>query len=302
MNQRLLHRQVAAGALRAALFALGLSSAGMQAQDIPPSLAGQYAASPAQSLSDEFNDTVLDSAKWAYRTQGRHWGTGPEYVAFVEEDGDRFVSIRGKWAERNGSGIVTKAQAHFGFYAIRWRTEGISPKWKTPWHPAIWMAAQNCATGDDARSIPRTARNVEIDFVEYWHQPLWHSQTIAWDRSRPKGTKPLDQKLRPTNKDFATTKTGWQVHGLEYHPDHLQLWQKVQGRWQPIGRRVPITDQPTSHDSLNEAYATPGYWILSNKQHWEIVSRVYKGKPDRSRFRFADSSLDVDYFRYYPLK
>ena len=271
--------------------------------DVPPCIAELYADSTDKDVSDEFNTGILGLNRWAYRTQnGTNWGTGTDYVYFVTLGNDSFVSIKGNWSERKGSGLSAKREVHFGFYSIRWRTANISPQFKTPWHPAIWMAGRNFASGSDARAIESCLSNIEIDFVEYWHQPIWYVQTIAWDRSNPKKTVQTIQKLRTKNKDFPTTESGWQVHGLEYHPHYLQLWQKVEGQWKPIGRKIPINDEPTSHDSLHKAHAQAGYWILSNKYHWENVSAFYKGKVDLSEFRLEDSALQVDYFRYFPLK
>jgi len=273
------------------------------AQDVPPGVAGMYASVSDAGISDEFNAGSLDTIKWAYRTKGgNEWGTGPDYVGIVSENQDRFVSIKGDWSRRKGSGIASKTKAHFGFYSIRWRTAGINPKWKTPWHPAIWMAGENFAAGSDARSISRKPKNIEIDFVEYWHHPIWHSQTIAWDREDPKNVIHPNQNLRPKNTDFPTVATGWQVHGLEYHPDYLQLWQKQGRGWKPVGRMIPINSEATTPDSLNEAHASPGYWILSNKNHWSSVVKFYKGNPNLEEFRFENSALHVDYFRYHPLK
>jgi len=124
------------------------------AQDVPPSVADLYANLADARVSDEFNVGGVNAEKWAYRTKGGdEWGPGSDYVEIVTENQDSFVSIRGDWSQRKGSGIASKNEARCGFYSIRWRTAGIGPQWKTPWHPAIWIAGQNFAAGSDARTI-----------------------------------------------------------------------------------------------------------------------------------------------------
>ncbi len=273
------------------------------AQQVPASIVNRYASTADPSVSDEFNSPSLDTNKWAYRTlwPGSLWGTGPQYVQMLQDGSDQYVSIRGDWSERKGSGIATKVETHFGFFSVRWRTDNIVVGSPTPWHPAIWMAAHNVASGSDWRSIPPTDYNLEIDFVEYWHQPLWHSQAIAWDHSGSQTTTEAF-KLRDPNDDFATTQTGWQEHGLEYHPDYLQLWTKQNGVWVAIGNRIPISDDPNQTGAIYRDFATPGYWILSNKEHFDVVasSPAWENTDDYSAFRFEDSSLDIDFFRYFP--
>lgn len=236
---------------------------------VPPDIAAKYASMTDKTASDEFNGASLDARKWGYRTEGEGWATGPEYVKMIEEGATRYVSIQGKWGARKGSGISAKNPTYFGFFAVRWRTDGIIWNKNTPWHPAVWMAAQNFSTGADRRIIPDADKNLEIDLIEIWNDPVWHCQTIAWDRSKPMPpNKVPTQILRERKNDFPSHSNGWQEHGLEYTPEYLQLWQKVGGKWKAIGERVEIRKGENSKSAVNKEHATPGYWILSNKDHF----------------------------------
>lgn len=190
----------------------------------PPAVAGLYAAEPDERASDESNASALNTNRWAYRTHNgpEWWGTGPEYVTFESEGDVRCVAIRGRWAERQGSGIITREPANFGFYAMKRRTDGTAPEKHSPWQPAVWMAGQNFASANDSRSI---------------------------------------------------------------------------------GKRVPVNDEPTNAESLNREHAAPGCWILSTKDQFENTRNRwhFRNGLDESLFLFADSSLDIDYFRHFPL-
>ena len=278
------------------------------AGDLPEEIQSSYSQKPSQLVSDEFNTGSLDRDKWAYRTQnGDIWGIGTDYVAFEKEGELDYISIKGTWPERKGGGIVTKNEAHFGFYSVGYRTTGIQLDRKTIWHPAIWMAGRNFAEGDDHRVIADAKQNVEIDLLEYYFFPDWNSHVIAWGSKRSDGKDgPYSQKMVRSAQDFGTRESGWQQLGLEYRPDYFQLWRKESDGWKRLGKRVPIDDAPTSEESMNRAHAKPGYWILSNKYHFEQVKKSWllrdRKEGEYDDFRFEDSSLDIDFFRYYPVK
>ncbi|MEM1082901.1 MAG: hypothetical protein AAGI48_02175 [Verrucomicrobiota bacterium] len=266
---------------------------------LPEEIAGDYANTPQASVSDEFDGDTLNRKKWAYRMipkGSKEWGEGDKYVS-MERDGDTgYVAIRGNWDERKGSGLAGMNVAQFGFYSTRWRTVGIELGKITPWHPAIWMAWENTAGGDEYRRIPMTPRRLEIDLMEYWHQPVWQIQSVGWG----KGNLGM-QKMRLAAPDFPTEKTGWKTVGVEYTPTYLQAWEIKEGKWHQVGKSIPFVEGETSPTQLNKGHVQPGYWILSNKLHWSAVEKVYDGTPDLSKCLLEDSSLDVDFFRFYPL-
>ena len=263
---------------------------------LPPEIVHIYENQVDSSISDEFDDESLNTDKWAYRTRNNPtiWGT-QNYVRMIDQEEAKFVSIRGRWSERKGSGIAQKEPSHYGFHVIRWRTVGISPNKRTPWQPSIWTSTENFSSGDDFRSIDTNGKFTEIDFVEYWYNPVWHSQTITWEN----GSKTRTQIMRPNADDFPNG--NWQVHGLEYHPDYFQLWEETENGWEKSGAKIPITNDPNSSANVNRDFAKAGFWILSNKYHWEEIQNAYDGNPPLETFRFSDSWLHVDYFRYYPL-
>lgn len=263
---------------------------------LPLEILTKYKRKADYSISDEFNSSSLNRNKWAYRTQKdpAYWGT-TDYVKMVNQKGTTFLSLRGNWKERKGSGIAAKKAVKFGFHIMRWRTVGIEPNKSTPWHPSVWTSVSNFASGADARSFNPNGKFTEIDFVEYWYQPIWHTQTIAWKD----GKVDKIQRLRDNNKDFPNGT--WQVNGLEYHPNYLQLWKKNGNKWVKDGKRVPINKKSNTDYRLNKYFAKAGYWILSNKYHFEDTKRLFNGNPPLEDFKFEDSWLHIDYFRFYPL-
>lgn len=272
-------------------------------ETLPAQLAQRYSDLDL-TISDEFNTLNLDHEKWTYRTRnGDDWGVGKPFVNIIAQENISFLSLRGILSDEKGSGISTKSEAHFGFYSIRWRTINITPDKHTPWHPAIWMAPQNFASGENQRSLKKEyQRTLEIDLIEYWYQPVWHSQSIPWPKETQRGREASSQKLRPELTDFPNGK--WQTHGLEYTPDYLQLWQELNGEWKPIGQRILFNDKPNSKTSLHREHATPGYWVISNKYHFENIKNnwAFRNGMDLAKFRMADSWLHLDFFRYHPLK
>ncbi|WP_010182749.1 LamG domain-containing protein [Aquimarina agarilytica] len=276
---------------------LKLTSEANNPGGLPQEILSKYRDRADYSISDEFNGSSLNRNKWGYRTKNNAsiWGTNG-YVKMANQNNTKFVSIKGSWGQKKGSGISAKKASHYGFHILRWRTIGISPDKRTPWHPSVWTSATNFASGQDARSIQTNGKFTEIDFTEYWHNPIWHSQTITWENGKKTGT----QIMRPNRNDFPNG--SWQVHGLEYHPNYFQLWKKNGNTWSKIGTRIPINNKPNSKTNINKEFAKAGYWILSNKYHWENIKRVYDGNPPLNTFKLSDSWLHVDYFRFYPLK
>lgn len=103
----------------------------------------------ALTWSDEFDGTTLDTAKWNYRTDSRHWST--QKPGNVEVSGG-LLKLHVKKEESNGmhytgSGVISKAAFRYGYYEARMK---VPPG--TGWHTSFWMMLHNNhgGTGLDA--------------------------------------------------------------------------------------------------------------------------------------------------------
>ncbi|MEM8945896.1 MAG: hypothetical protein AAGD11_12030 [Planctomycetota bacterium] len=299
----------------------GLVCSPLYALDVPVDIAYLYESNVDPSISDEFNAPTLDTAKWGYRTESASANWKSSNVTIENNGFDQYVNLLGE-SDRSpdasgvitgtgsSSGIYNRNQASYGFYTTRWRVEGISPDHKSIWHPAIWKAGVQPTTGWPSGGLPKDS--IELDFVEFNQSRTlnieWHSQAVAWDYL---GGSEFDQQ-RFQNSDWSGdfADSFWNTHGLEYHPDYIQLWDfdEREDVWAKRGPEITISDAPTNMEAfnINRDLAHPGYWILSNYDFFDLLNNQwlpFHGRPinDTDNFLLSDSELQVDHFRYYPL-
>ncbi|WP_158968006.1 hypothetical protein [Paraglaciecola sp. L3A3] len=273
---------------------------------LPAELANQYSSSVDDEISDEFNSGKLDTSKWTYRKRAAGGlGRGTEFVNFAAIDGtNEYVSLKGIGAQQKGSGISSLKAVDYGFYATRWRTTGIKTDVATSFHPAIWGFWGNAGEVNKGIS-PKNRHTLEIDLMEFgnWPTPThWSTDAPAFfDGKRIVATGSANESDIDFDGDKAVmlgapnetriNHSDWTTLGMEYTPEYLQLWEQVNGQWYKIGDTVFFTDKNTQ-TSINKLHRNKCYWLLSN------LFIEFGNKPrDRS-----DTSLDVDYFRFYPIK
>ncbi|MDX6766463.1 MAG: glycoside hydrolase family 16 protein [Candidatus Methylacidiphilales bacterium] len=108
--------------------------------------------------SDEFDGTVLDRAKWVFRTDSKHWSTQkPENVTV--EGGVLKLHLK-KESSGNmsytGGGIISRKAFQYGYYEARLK---IPPG--GGWHTSFWMMAHNGSGGTGPG-----AAHQELDVIE----------------------------------------------------------------------------------------------------------------------------------------
>ena len=98
-----------------------------------------HAAPPAGyrlAWQDEFDGTVLDAAKWDYRTDSKHWSTQlPANVTL--SSGTLRLNLKKENAggmAYTGAGVISKTARRYGYYEARMQTPP-----GAGWHSSFWM-------------------------------------------------------------------------------------------------------------------------------------------------------------------
>ena len=276
---------------------------------IPTELQGIYSSTLNSTVSDEFNDSSLDLGKWQYRwasagdfaTEGATFkpvngsalldsGDTSTYLPYVDiktKGSTSFVAVRGSHNDNKGSGITTYSKTQYGFYVMRWNTQGIDSSAPSRWHPAVWAAG--CDFSVNNACIPQVkskAQRLEIDFMEAKQSNSsshWDSHILGWN-----GSSTLNLNLKSVSTTFPQESDDeWELMGLEYNPSYLRLWLHNDITGWEIHKTLAFNSGASTGTSYNNLYRTPIYWILSNKQYSVSAAGA------------QDSALNVDFFRVY---
>ena len=98
--------------------------------------------------ADEFVGTKLDTARWDFRTDSKHWSTQlPANVAV--RDGFLWLALRKEKAggkDYTGAGVISKRPFKFGYYEARFKT----PPTKG-WHTSFWMMKHDGSGGTNTQ-------------------------------------------------------------------------------------------------------------------------------------------------------
>lgn len=275
-------------------------------ENLPTTLAKLYQQVPDVKTSDEFDTGQLDTTKWTYRNNKTRKGLAldPSYIEFANlNDDNAYISLKGKGKELKGVGISALHQTHYGFFETRWRARGFKKDVATSFHPGIWSFWGN--DGKIKKGISgKGAYTMEIDLMEFSNWPHTHWSTDApvfYNKKRIVATSSKAESDPDFDGDKAilidppnsarTDFDQWSILGMEYTPDYLQMWEQKNGEWQKVGRTVYFSDENTK-GSIKKRHRNELYWIMSN-----LFIEFGGKKKDRS-----DTRLDIDYFRYYPMK
>lgn len=109
--------------------------------------------------SDEFNGTSLDTDKWNYRTDGKHWSQQQAENVSVSE-GCLHIALKKESVngyQYTGGGVISKMQFGYGYYEASLK---FPPK--KGWHSSFWMIHH-----DGLSAGPETSGAMqEIDCIE----------------------------------------------------------------------------------------------------------------------------------------
>jgi hypothetical protein len=110
------------------------------------------------AFEDNFDSTALDSSKWSYRTDSKHWSTQLPANVTVH-DGCLYLNVKKETVgtmNYTGAGVISKAGFKYGYYESRFKIPT-----GTGWHSSFWMM------GYDGKGGSGTANAYqEIDVCE----------------------------------------------------------------------------------------------------------------------------------------
>lgn len=294
---------------------------GVNAQKLPKELKGIYECKPDAKYSDEFNgkrkNNSFDIKKWHYRESTKKGlGQGAEYVQ--EKDGK--LICYGIKDQRKSGALVSNDYFQYGWYAFKWKTTGINENKRNAWHPSVWGSL------DDTRGnkVPGTTGEgsnwMEIDVMEFstgggehtdwssdapcyiWVDSLQKKVKVNRDEGPSFGWKKaimIDGKKDKYKGEVIGTKgfDEWQELAMEYHPDYLQMWKLDGNSWVRIGNKVTFTDNsiPPTLRTVPKKAVKPLYWYVGS------LFFTYGKTPIRED-QITNSTFEVDWFHYHPLK
>lgn len=243
---------------------------------------------------DEFDESYLDTAKWAYRTDNKHRSIQlRENVAFAK--GSLLLNLNsledtlhGQLA--SGAGIVSQRRFKYGYYEVKAKLgDGIDDdqdgKTDEGWHHSFWAMAAEINEKNEVSTTYPGIRRTEIDCYE---NPSIHTgrhekkltglnnftqHIIVWDENGEEwGRLPKPPSDRFMKKDFNASE--WHTYGFE--------WTEAVVNFYVDGQLTKVANYPKDqfvHDDIN-------VWLTAIAANWT-------GKDQ-------ENSIAVyDYFKFY---
>ena len=223
------------------------------------------AAQPAGyrlTWSDEFDGTKVNTGKWNYRTDSKHWSTQMPGNVSIEK-GSLVLSLRKETAgdkAYTGAGVISKQAFRFGYYESRFRI--IAGK---GWHSSFWMMGHDGSggTGTSATELELDViENDSIDLTSYGvNVHKWRDDHKSYGHKNVK-TAPLSE---------------YHVFGCDYTPQEVKYY--LDGA---LVQTVDVSALP--HGNLH-------IWLTS------IAS--FLGKTDAVDETRLPGRVEYDYVRFY---
>lgn len=161
--------------------------------------------------SDEFDGSALDTNKWMYRTDSKHWSTQrPENVQVT--NGVLRLVLRKEVAgnkDYTGAGVISRPSFRYGYYEARFKV----PSTKG-WHTSFWLMWHDGLGGTDPQATKQ-----EIDICENdSNRPTRYGLVVH--RWRPEPHKGFGHLL-VTTPDLSAD---FHVWGCEFTPEAVTFY------------------------------------------------------------------------------
>jgi beta-glucanase (GH16 family) len=210
--------------------------------------------------ADEFNGRKLDSLKWGYRTDSKHWSVQkPENVSV--SGGNLVLMLRKEKSgdkEYTGAGVISKQAFRFGYYESRFRVQA-----GKGWHSSFWMMGSDGSGGTGTAKTALELDVIENDSVDLSSYGVtvhkWQGEHESFGHKRVEVMPPLSE---------------FHVFGCEYTPERVKFY--LDGN---VVQTVDLSGQP--HGDLN-------IWLTSIASHLGNTNAVDDSKlPGRVEFDFV---------------
>lgn len=161
--------------------------------------------------SDEFDGNAVDTTKWDYRTDSKHWSTQkPENVAVA--DGVLKLNVKKEKAgdkEYTGAGLISKKTFKYGYYESCFKVPA-----GAGWHTSFWMQKHDGSGGTGPKAAAQELDVCENDSVN----PTGYGVNVhQWNPAPHKSMGGKGVKTPDLSADF-------HVFGCEFTPQTVKYF------------------------------------------------------------------------------
>ena len=247
------------------LAGLAMSGSPLAAAEPRPFVGGGELGAYRLAWSDEFDGTTLDTAKWSYRTDSKHWSTQSPANVSVADGKLRLAlkkeALRGK--EYTGGGVISKRTFQYGYYEARFKCPAGGG-----WHTSFWMMCHNGSGGTATDAARQEIDVCEQDSVD----PTYYRVNLhTWQYGH--------RSLGSVRIDTPDVSADFHVWGCEFTPTRIRFYFD--------GRKV------ASMDATRLGHGPQNIWLTSIASPLGWTGEVdLKGLPGAAEF---------DYVRFFEL-
>lgn len=217
--------------------------------------------------ADEFNDGALDTNKWDFRTDSKHWSTQlPQNVSV--RDGKIFLGVKKEDAgdkHYTGGGVISKAAFKYGYYESRFK---VPPG--AGWHTSFWMMRHNGGGGTGPTDSAQELDVCENDSVKLTNYGV---NVHKWNPAPHVGMGHKNVPTPDLSADFHT-------FGCEFTPEQVKYY--FEGK---LVQTVAVT---------NFTHGDQHIWLTTIASHLGGTKAVDDTK--------LPAAAEYDYVRFYEKK